>query len=274
MAKRGRPKTPTTPYMSGLYDVATIAKVCVYIKGNGFTPVSVLREEFGPEATTQAIALLYRDLRIFREVRRAWADGKDALGYEWADRRFSHSEAKQIHPDLGFLVEMCQSYRPKYGEFVPVTVPCRWINAVLGSVPVKDGDGDPVNCFERDEEGYILIFRYHQRAMASMALPEIGKEAAIARRIGFSLIRIPPTVKVREISHGIVSQPGRPGEGKGLRRSERIPDGTPFTIRALVPTTMLSVEEFLSMLHHAGQYVGLSPGRSAGFGDFEVLGAD
>jgi len=270
MPKRTKPTTPEA--LSVRYDADTIARVALKVKAEGFVPAAMLREEFGPEATTQAIAILFRDFRMFREVRRPWTDGKEVLGYEWADRRFSTSETKKIPPDLGFLIGLTQSMRPKYGDFVLVNVHCRYVNAILGSVPVKDAQSDPRNEFERDQEGNILIFRYHQRAMATMALPMIGKEAAVARRIGWSIIRIPPTVKVTEISHGIVD-PGRSG-GKGLRRSERIADGERFTIEAMVPTTMLSVDEFLRMLHVAGKHVGLSPGRSAGFGDFEVLGAE
>ena len=101
--------------------------------------------------------------------------------------------------------------------------------------------------------------------------PPFGQEAAAARRIGWSIIRIPsPTIKI--VEHGIVEQ-GRPG-GKGLRRSECIADGVEFTIRANVPTSVLAVDEFLRMLRVGGQFVGLSPGRSAGFGDFEVLEAE
>jgi hypothetical protein len=143
---------------------------------------------------------------------------------------------------------------------------------VLGSVPVKDANGDPVNTFERDLDGNVLILRYHQRAMATSALAMIGKEQAVARRIGWSIIRVPVNGDVRTVQHGIVEL-GRAG-GLGLRTSEVIPDGKEFTIRAIVPTSMLAIDEFLRMLRLAGQHVGLSPGRSAGFGDFEVLGAE
>lgn len=254
------------------YDTDLLSRMALRVKSEGFVPAGDLKDTFGPDKFSQGIAVLFRDLRMFRETRRAWKDGTEVLGYEWADRRFSRSEAKKLDGmNLGFLVQMVEQMRPKYGDFEAVTVRCRWVNAILGSVPVKDEHGDPTNVFERDSLGRVLVLRYHQRAMASVALPMIGKEAACARRIGWSYIPIPaPVIKI--VEHGIVEQ-GRPG-GKGLRRSESIPDGTEFKIRALVPTSVLAMDEFLRMLETAGQYVGLSPGRSAGFGDFEVLGAE
>ncbi len=255
------------------YDAESIAAIALKVKAEGFVPASVLYETFGTEKTTRGVAVLYRDFRMFREVRRPWGeDGKEALGYEWADRRFSKVEVKKIPPELGFVVELTQQMAPKYSDFEPVTVRCRFVAPILGSVPVKDSDGDPTNTFERDIAGNVLILRYHQRAMATMALPMIGKEQAAARRIGWSIIRLPVNGNLKTVQHGI-TEVGRSG-GKGLRRSEVISDGTEFTIRAIVPTSILAVHEFLRMLRLAGQHVGLSPGRSAGFGDFEVIGTE
>lgn len=255
------------------YDADSIAAIALKVKAEGFVPASVLRETFGPDKSTQGIAVLYRDFRMFREVRRPWGeDGKEALGYEWADQRFSQAEIKKIPPALGFVVDLMNKSTVKYSAFESVAVRCRFVAPILGSVPVKDADGDPTNTFERDQAGNVLILRYHQRAMASMALPMIGKEAAAARRIGWSIIRIPVNGNLQTVQHGI-TEVGRTG-GKGLRTSEVIADGTEFTIRAIVPTSILSIAEFLQMLRLAGQHVGLSPGRSAGFGDFEVLGTE
>lgn len=267
MAKKDRAAGLTSKY-----DADALARMALDVKASGFLPGAYLRERFGADAYTQGVALLYRDFRLFREVRRPWGDdGKEALGYEWADRRFSKSEAKTVPEHLGFIVELCSAPRPKYGDFQDVTARCRWTAPILGSVPIKDEHGDPTNHFERNRLGSPLILRYHQRAMASVALPQIGSEAAIARRIGWRLIVLPSSIPVKIVEHGIVEQ-GRPG-GKGLRRSECIADGLEFTIRARVPTSALSVAQFLEMLHVAGETVGLSPGRSAGFGDFEVLEA-
>lgn len=272
MAKSGTTGSVLDPVVVVKYDSESIAAIALKVKAEGFVPQSVLAKEFGPEKTTQGIAVLYRDFRMFREVRRPWTDGKEALGYEWADRRFSKAEVKKIPPSLGFIVELTTQMQPKYSDFEPVTVRCRYVAPILGSVPVKDKDGDPTNVFERDSAGNVLILRYHQRAMAMDALPKIGKQAALARHIGWSIIRLPVNGSVKTVQHGIVER-GVSG-GKGLRRSEVIPDGQEFTIRAMVPTSELAMDEFLRMIRMAGQFVGLSPGRSAGFGDFEVLAAE
>lgn len=267
MKTRNTQNTDTKTIVGPRYDADSLAKIAMKIKAEGFVPAAVLKDEFGPDIFTQSIAVLFRDLRIFREARRPWKDGESVLGYEWADRRFSQSEVKKIHPELGFAIELTKQ-QLRYTDFEPITVRCRWTAPILGSVPIKDEHEDPTNVFERDSLGQVLILRYGLRAMATRALQMIGKEMSIAHKIGFSTIRIPnPAVKI--VEHGIVEN-GRPG-GKGLRRSECIQDGLEFTIRALVPTSMLTLDEFLRMLKFAGQYVGLSPGRSAGFGDFEVL---
>lgn len=270
MAKKSAPALLEGPAVT--YDRDSLMSVALTVKGQGFIPKSDLTAQFGPEKTTQAVAILFRDYRMLREVRRPWGEnGTEALGYEWADRRFSKPETSKIPPGLGFLLELVSPMMAKYSDFQPLTVKCVYISPILGSVPVKDDNGDPTNVFERNRAGDVLILRYHQRAMASMALPMVGKEQAAARRIGFSIIRIPkPEITI--VEHGIVEQ-GRVG-GKGLRRSEQIADGTEFEIKAMIPTSVLSIAEFLQMLRIAGQHIGLSPGRSAGFGDFSVLEAE
>lgn len=255
------------------YDPQAIANIGIEVKSQGFVPRSVLDEKFGADKVTRAIAVLYRDFRMFREVRRPWKDEQEALGYEWADKRFSKSETKKIPPALNFVLELVSPSSVKYGDFEPVTVHCRYTTPILGSVPVKDKDGSPTNIFERDAADNVLILPYHQRAMTSVALPMIGKEQATARRIGYSTIRIKPNGNFKHVEHGIVDPSGY-GGGKGLRRSECLADPTEFVIKANVPTSVLSIDEFLRMLRTAGQFVRLSPGRSAGFGEFEVLRAE
>lgn len=251
------------------YDSESIANMALKVKAEGFIPAEDLKKEFGPEKFTRGIAVLFRDFRMFREVRRAWKDGVDVLGYEWADRRFSKSEVKKIPPELGFLVELTAQMAPKYSDFQPIKVKCRYVGSALGGCPVKSKDGTAVNSFERDRNGDILILRYNLRAMITPALAMIGKEQALARRIAFKTIHIKP--------NGNLSIEPRPvndhGQGKGFCHSEKLADGTEFMIEALIPTSMLSPAEYLQALKLAGETVGLSPGRSAGFGDFEVIEA-
>jgi hypothetical protein len=252
------------------YDTKSIADIALKVKAEGFVPAETLKREFGPVQFTRGIAVLYRDFRMFREVRRAWTDGTEALGYEWADRRFSRPEIKKIPPDLGFLVELTQQLAPKYGEFQRVVANCRFETAALGGCPRKDTDGQPINSFERDESGRVLFLRYNLRAMITPALAMIGKEQALARRIGFKTVRLETNGNLSKVERPVNDH----GQGKGFCRSERLADGTEFTIEAMVPTSVISIAEYLQALRLAGETVGLSPGRSAGFGDFEVLSAE
>jgi hypothetical protein len=251
------------------YDSESLLKLGMKVKVEGFVPAVDLKAEFGPEKFTQGIAVLYRNLRMFREVRRAWKDDVDVLGYEWADRRFSKSEVKKIPPEYAFVIDLVEPLAPKYSDFQLVKAKCRYLTAALGGCPVKDTDGSPINSFERDRDGNLQILRYNLRAMITPALAMIGKEQALGRRIGFKTIRI--------AANGNLSKVERPvndhGQGKGFCRSERLADGTEFSIEALIPTSILSVTEYLQALKLAGETVGLSPGRSAGFGDFEVIEA-
>lgn len=252
------------------YDSESMSKIAMKVKAEGFVPAADLKAEFGPEKFTQVIAVLYRDLRMFREVRRPWKDDADALGYEWADRRFSKSEIKKIPPDLGDIVNLTSMLAPKYSDFQRVTARCRFTTAALGGVPVKDIDGQPINAFERDAAGAIQILRYNQRAMITPALAMIGKEQALGRRIGFHTIRLHVNGNLTKVERPVNDH----GQGKGFCRSERLADGTEFTVIAEVPTSMISVAEYIRALRLAGETVGLSPGRSAGFGDFEVLAVE
>lgn len=251
------------------YDTDSIANMALKIKAEGFVPAEDLKREFGPEKFTRGIAVLYRDFRMFREVRRPWKNGTDALGYEWADKRFSRSEIKKIPPELGFLVDLATKTAPKYSEFQRVIARCRYTTPVLGGIPVPDTDGVLLNSFERDQDGNLLILRYNQRAMITPALAMIGKEQAAARRIGFKTIKIKANGNLSKVDRPVNDK----GQGKGFCRSEKLADGIEFTIEAMVPTSVLSIAEYLQALRWAGEMAGLSPGRSAGFGDFEVIEA-
>lgn len=101
------------PSVTVRYDSESIANMALKVKAEGFVPAEDLKGEFGPEKFTRGVAVLYRDFRMFREVRRAWKDGVDVLGYEWADRRFSKSEVKKIPPELGFLVDLTAQMAPQ-----------------------------------------------------------------------------------------------------------------------------------------------------------------
>ncbi len=269
MSKKQNENTPGGKTITVRYDSEAIANMALKVKSEGFVTAEDLKTEFGPEKFTRGVAVLYRDVRMFREVKRPWKDGVDVLGYEWADRRFSKSEVKKIPPEFNFLLELTTQMAPKYSDFQAVTAKCRYVTAALGGCPVKDTDGSPINSFERDRDGQIQILRYNLRAMITPALAMIGKEQALGRRIAFKTIRIQANGNLSKVERPVNDH----GQGKGFCRSERLADGTEFTIEALVPTSILSVTEYLQALKLAGETVGLSPGRSAGFGDFDVIEA-
>ena len=167
----------------------------------------------------------------------------------------------------------------RYCGYERVTAHCRFIAPALGAMPFTEQSGDKLNRFDRaNGTGSDIVFpRYCLRAMAAKALPMMGKEAALARRIGFTRVTIPvETVDehkrpllIEISSRPIIGEDGR--TGLGIQRSEMLPAGTDFTIEALIPTSALRQDEYASLLTLAGQFVGLSPARSSGFGDFEVL---
>ena len=242
--------------------------VCTKVVAGGFVPATDLRTEYGDAEFTKCIAMLFRTFRVLREVRRPWKNDKEALGYEWADRRFSKAEQKKLPAALNAVLETFKQPAKRYTDFEEIAVRCRWTNRVLGAMPVKR-DGDDLNVFDRGADGSILIPAYCLRAMAAKGLPMIGKEAACARRIGWAAVRIADTKLLEIITRPIIDQDGQ--TGLGLKRSESLPADTEFLISAMVPTSVLREDEFLRLLKVCGQFVHLSPARSSGFGDFEVV---
>lgn len=249
----------------GLYNPEELAKFALKIKGEGFVPADVLREEFGNEVYTQAIAILFRQHRFLREVPRDWSGGTKVMGYEIADRRFSKTEIKNLPEGLGFMLELTQSTRPTYDDYKKVEVLCRWTSDVVASSPSKDSSGE-VNIFQIDLTSAVYIPAYCARAMAMASLPLIGKPMAAGKKIRFRSIRISsPTIKER------IDPIIKNDQGLGLRRSQSLPAGTEFVLSAWVPTSAIPVADYLQMLREGGSYVRLSPARSAGWGEFEVV---
>jgi hypothetical protein len=254
----------------GLYDKASMMEIALQVKSQGFVPAETLKANFGPEKFTRAIAVLYRDYRLFREVRRPWEGGENVLGYEWQTAGLSKAQAKKVPPQLGFLLELASPTMARYTDFQRVVLKCKFTLAALGGVPVKDTDGSPINSFERDEAGNLLILRYNLRAMLTRALPMLGKEQSLARHVRFETIKLMANGNLSKVERPVNDQ----GQGKGFCRSEKLADGTEFSIVAYVPTSQLSIGEYIQTMKLAGSTVGLSPGRSAGFGDYEVISAD
>ncbi len=243
------------------------------IVANGFASAEELRDEYGAEAFTKCVASLFRTHRALREVRRPWKDEKDALGYEWADQRYSQAQIKKLPPEVAIVVEKFKKGNAKYTDFERIKVRCRWTNKVLGAIPHTEASGDKLNSFDRanGKGSDVLIPAYCLRAMAAKALPAMLKEAALARRIMFKTIHVPASAISEDTEVRPVLDPdGR--TGLGMNRSECLPSGTEFDIEALVPTSALAPDEYLRMLNLAGEFVHLSPARSSGFGDFEVVG--
>lgn len=248
---------------------------CREVVAGGFVPADVLREKFGATAFTKCIALLYSTHRLLVEKREPWTqpDGTvaDTLGYRWADKRYSQAMLQKMPPELANIIKMFQKPPAKYGEYFPCRVRCRFTNKSLGGHPVDDG-ADTINAFDRvnGAGSDALIQRYNQRAMISVALPMVKKEAALANRIRFTMLRFPAQVVKRVFTVPVPPSSG-PSSGRGMMRFEYLEAGTEFIIDAMLPGSVIKVDEFAEALRVAGERVGLSCGRSAGYGDFEVL---
>jgi|SRR3990167_2014594 len=246
-----------------------VAAVGFKIRAEGFMPAQLLVDEFGADIFTKAKAILHRTHRFIVEVRRPWKDGQEVVGYEWGDRRFSKSQKQVIAPHLLPLTELSSGGGPRYTDYVRVDLRCRFTMPVLGGIPSSGQAQESVNLFERDMTGAVIIQRFGLRAMMMRALPLIGKEASIAKRIGFETVRLPDakvTIKLHAVTDLMT------GEGLGYKRSEMVDAGTEFVISARVPTSTLSEAEYIQAIREAGKCIALSPGRSAGYGDFEVEG--
>lgn len=264
-------------------DPENMARVLYRVQADGFVPRDDLYAEFGDEIATRGIAFLYRQWRMFVEVERPWKGGT-AKGYAPSDRRFSQAEMKKIPPEFGFLKEAAAK-PARYTGFQEIHVQCRWTNKVLGGKPSSDTAGD-INVFESmraNGKQIILIPAYCVRAMAKKALPMIEKSMNVAYQIRFAPIRIPvetlegkrfvlsdqnPIFPILEERHGNVNDRG---EGLGIKRSEGFGPDVEFTLSAVVPTSELPIVDYIRMLDMGGKYVRLSPARSSGYGDFEVV---
>ena len=252
------------------------------VLAEGFVPKAKLVEEFGDTATTKALAHLHKLHRALVESREAW-EGSEVNGFKLAERRFSQPEIKKLPPALAFLPELFKSRANKYGDFKSITVRCRYITDVLGAIPIKteptkfsdDGKaldgGEAVCAFERYwNKTDVIIQRFGIRAMFGKALELFGRSRYAADRFGFETIVLHNpklSYKVRGVTDDM-------GKGLGTIKSECVSAGTEFILRAMVPTTYLSPNDYLAVLRIGGSMVGLSPGRSAGYGNFEVLSVE
>lgn len=242
-----------------------------YIKGNGFVPHKVLREKFGDRIWTTFGALLYRDWRMVREVRRPFEElrtpeGENEQGYEWADRRFSKSEAKKIPDELQWILTLVSPTSGTYGDFRRAVFRCRWTNYVLAALPVADTASERV--FER-VNGDIVIPAYCSRAMLRKVLPLINKPQVLSDHIRTMAVRVHADENIVKKLMPVVDE--RTKQGKGLTQHEALPPGTEFTLELWYPATAIQLEELAPALALAGQVVRLSPARSSGYGDFEVI---
>lgn len=269
MSQRRKPCTDATESSKPTtFDVQLLSEVSLAIVGGGFTPEFVLREQFGPTRFTQAEAVLYRYLRVLVRERRPWGDsGVPTDGYRWADRRFSTSQRARFPAELHVILDLGGHGRPRYAAFCVIRLRCRWTNFVVAGQPDKDEAGE-LRMFHRDAEGHVLIPAYCLRAMAKKAMPALGLTQELAYRIQWATIRLEsPPIKYKELP--VVDEVRH--EGRGLTRHEILVPPLDFVIEASVPTSALAIADFVRLIRHAGKFVRLSPGRSAGFGDFEVL---
>jgi len=247
-------------------DAAKLRDLAMLVIAEGFVPVEEVTAKFGDTVATKGRAILYKNMRVLVEQRQPW-NGEEKLGYRWADRRFSKADIAKIPPGYGWVMEVGSSVRVRYTDYQLIRLRCRWTAPCLAGKPESEDEGAAVR-FERDLAGSVLIPRYCVRSMLMSALPLINRQSNLTFYIRASAV-ILPNVTVKETIHAVVD---RQGKGRGHRRSEMVAAGTEFTLEALVPTSDISPAEYVELIRVAGKHVGLSPGRSAGYGDFEVLG--
>jgi hypothetical protein len=275
-------------------EATKLSNICMKIKAAGFLPQSDLYEALGDELATKAIAILYRQFRLFREVNRPWK-GTEVRGYEWANAKFNAATMKKIPPELGFVHQL--SAAPgRYTDFKAITLHCRWISSPLAALPnpkyikkkseekkVAEGNGhgelsvediegeefvkssavtsSPERIFERGASG-PYIAAYCPRAMYRTALALCGHDSNIGYHIHCADIHF-------EEKAIIAHKRAMPRVGELIE--EALPAGTEFTIEVVIPTSAISLQAWIELTHFAGKFVHLSPARSSGYGAFEVL---
>jgi hypothetical protein len=258
-------------------DVTVIEAIVAKVTAQGFVPHADLLHEFGDRQTTRALALLHKTYRFLVESREPW-DGKEVSGFKRAEGRFSQAQLKKIPPQLSFIVQLATSKNNKYSEFKFIMVKCRWTSRVLGGIPTttpllhvdgKATGGEQINAFERDWLGNVIAAqRFNVRKMMEQAFLLCNREGYAAFRLGYaSVILDKNAIKIEEHVRGVTKD----RQGLGTCKSESIPPGTEFVLRFSVPTSYISPADLMRVLKVAGEMIGLSPGRSAGYGDFEVV---
>jgi hypothetical protein len=257
-------------------DVTVIEAIVAKVTAQGFVPHADLLHEFGDRQTTRALALLHKTYRFLVESREPW-DGKEVAGFKRAEGRFSQAQLKKIPPQLSFIVQLAASKNNKYSEFKMIAVKCHWTNPVLGGVPKttplvqengKATGGEQINAFERDWLGNVIAAqRFNVRKMMEQAFLLCNREGYAAFRLGYGTVVLDKNhVKIAEHIRGVTKD----RQGLGTCKSEMVPAGTEFVLKFAVPASYISPADLLHVLKVAGEMVGLSPGRSAGYGDFVI----
>lgn len=251
------------------------------IMAKGFVPHHVLRSEFNDKVHTVFSAIAFRQYRVVREVRRPWEEGETAIGFEIADHRFSKSEVKKMPAELGWVLDMAKQVANRYTDFQFASVKCRYTNFVLAALPVAETQTERV--FER-VNGDVLIPAYCVRAAFKKTLPVVGKTQSLGDYIRFSAVRIPvgngsgpALTKLKVSDEAVLGKKIMPvvderaHQGKGLTEHEALPPQTEFTLDFYYPASELPLDQLVPLLQLMGRFTRLSPARSSGYGDFEVI---
>lgn len=259
---------------SALYspeDSATMKGVMLTVMAEGFVPRAALYTKFGDEPATKAIAILHKAYRVLVECDEKW-EGSTVKGFKLANKGLAVAEIKKLPAELAFLPELMKTQKKVYGEYRRVSLKCRFLVDVLGALPTKSEKGESVLAFKRDwTKKDIIIQRFGPRAMLRRGLRFTNRSEYSADYFGFENIVIrDPKMCEDEIRGG----QNEKGESIGLTRSECLSAGTEFIITAMVPMTFINATEYVDLIRICGQVVGLSPGRSAGYGNFEVLSVE
>jgi len=255
-------------------DEQTMRNIMMKITAEGFVPRATLYEQFGDGQATKALAILHKSQRVIVESLEPWGNKKDkVLGFKLSTEGMSIARAKKLPPALAWLPELFKQQKKTYSEYQRIALRCRYLTPILGALPTMTDDEtpQPILAFERNWAGEVIVQRFGVRAMLKQGLRLTNRSEYAAAYFGFETVVLS---NVKMLPDKIRGGQNERGEAIGTTRSECAALGHEFIIAIRVPLTYITPNDFVELMRVCGSMVGLSPGRSAGYGDFEVLAVE